>query len=102
MERAKIIKPSGRADLNPNLGYPDFEPAIPGLGEKEKEEDKLSAKVRNYVVFASLHEFFLASSVFTWPYFCSFELWIASKAPSWALNCEFHELWRNFEHMCLN
>jgi hypothetical protein len=46
VERAKIIKPSGRADLNPNLGYPDFEPAIPGLGEKEKEEDKLSAKVR--------------------------------------------------------
>jgi hypothetical protein len=46
VERAKIGKPSGRADLSVTLGYPDFEPAIPGVGEKEKEEDKLSAKVR--------------------------------------------------------
>lgn len=40
LERAKIYKPSGRADLSLRLGYPDFEPAT-----ADKEEDKLSSKV---------------------------------------------------------
>ena len=38
-------KPSGRAELNEKLGYPDFDPATIG----EKEEDTLNPKVRAWM-----------------------------------------------------